>query len=90
MAMKLVKSTEDYSIYKRNDDRYAVKDANKNAVNGDEKIAILTAEGLVTVAAPAAPVQEPVAEEAVAEDAAEESAAEEAPAEDAPAEEEEK
>ncbi len=77
MAMKLVKKTEQYSIYKRSDDRYAVKDANKNAVNGEEKTKILLAEELIKVTTAAeAPAEEPVAE-----------AAAEAPAE-APAEEE--
>jgi hypothetical protein len=85
MAMKLVKKTAAYSIYQRSDDRYAVQDANKKAVNGDEKVRILVAEELVKVSVAA----EPVAEEAPAEEAAEvEAATEEAPAaEEAPAEE---
>ena len=79
MAMKLVKKTAEYSIYKRGDERYAVKDANKRPVNGEEKVRILLAEELVKVAVPA----EPTAEEAPAEEApAEEAAADEAPAED--------
>ena len=85
MAMKLVKKTDAYSIFKRGDDRYAVKDANKNAVNGEEKVRILLEEGLIKVTAPAAP-EEPAVEEA-AEEAAEEAPAEEAAAEEAPAEE---
>jgi hypothetical protein len=100
MAMKLVKKTDEYSIYQRGDGRYAVQDANKNAVNGDEKARILVAQELikVTLPAPAAPEEAPEAdasegeatEEAVAEEAPvqEEAPAEEAPAqEDAPAEE---
>lgn len=75
MAMKLVKKTADYSIYKRNDGRYAVQDANKNTVNGEEKVKILLAEELIKVTQPAAPVEEEVAEE-------------EAPEAEAPAEEE--
>ena len=69
MAMKKVKKTADYTIYQRNDDRYAVKDANKKAVNGEEKAKILLAEGLIklTEAAPA-PVEEAPAEETPAED----------------------
>lgn len=89
MAMKLVKKTAEYSIYRRGDERYAVIDANKKAVNGDEKVRILLAEELVKVTAPAKPVveetaaEEPVAEaESPAEEVAEE-AAEEAPAKDA-------
>jgi hypothetical protein len=102
MAMKLVKKTAEYSIYQRGDERYAVKDANKNPVNGDEKARILAAEELIkeTVsakpAAEEAPQTEAVAEEAAVEEetpaeeapAAEETAQDEAPAGEAPAAEE--
>ena len=65
--MKLVKKTEQYSIYKRGDDRYAVKDANKKSVNGEEKARILLAEDLVKVTRPAKPaVEEAPAVEACA------------------------
>ena len=89
MAMKLVKKTAQYSIYKRSDDRYAVKDANKKAVNGDEKVRILVAEELVKVTLPAEPVVEeaPAEETAEAEAVAEETAELEAAAEEAPSEE---
>lgn len=96
MGMKLVKATDEYSIYARGDDRYAVKDAAKKPVNGDDKVRILVEEGLIKAALPAEPVAEEAAEdaaaeegsteeEAAAEEAAEEAApeAEEAPAEDA-------
>ena len=79
MAMKLVKKTDDYSIYQRGDKRYAVEDASKSAVNGEEKVRILVEEGLITVSVAAEP--EAVVEEAVEEVA--EEAAEEAPAEEA-------
>lgn len=71
MSMKLVKKGPEYAIYQRGDERYAVKDAAGKAVNGDEKVQILLAEGLITVTAPAAPAEpEPeVAEEAAADDA---------------------
>ena len=95
MAMKLVKKTDEYSIYQRSDDRYAVKDVNKNAVNGDDKVRILVAEELIKASLPAEPEpeQEPEPEETAEEEspaeeteaAAEEPAAEEA----APAAEEE-
>jgi hypothetical protein len=77
MAMKLVKKTDEYSIYQRGDGRYAVKDSNKRPVNGDEKVRILLAEDLIKVTAPAAP-EEPAEEpaEEAAEEAAEESAEE--------------
>ena len=90
MAMKLVKKTDEYSIYLRGDKRYAVEDARKKPVNGDEKVRILVAEDLLKVAAPA-PKEEPV-EEAAAEETAEveaSAAEEEAPA-DEPAAEEDK
>jgi hypothetical protein len=77
MTMKLVKKTAEYSIFKRGDERYAVKDANKKAVNGDEKVRILLAEELVKPNLVARPVVEEVAEDAPA------APAEEAPATDA-------
>jgi hypothetical protein len=100
MAMKLVKKTAEYTIYKRGDERYAVEDAGKNPVNGDEKVRILVAEELLKVSLPAepaaeepaeeeAPAEEAAAEEPVAEEAAaEEPAVEEATAEEAPSAEE--
>jgi hypothetical protein len=74
MAMKLVKKTSEYSIFQRGDQRYAVTDANRKAVNGDEKVAILSAEGLVKAPASKpveAPVEEAAPEEVPAEAAAE-------------------
>ena len=70
MPMKLVKKTEQYSIYQRGDDRYAVKNAHKKPVNGEEKVRILVAEDLVKVTRPAKPaVEEAPAVEAAAEPA---------------------
>jgi len=80
--MKLVKKTAEYSIFKRSDERYAVKDADKNPVNGEEKVKILLAEDLIKAAAPAEPVAEEAAEEESTEAAAEEAAAAEEPAEE--------
>ena len=89
MAMKLVKKTDEYSIYQRRDGRYAVQDGNKKPVNGEEKARILLAEDLIKVTLPAEqPAEEEVAEEAAAEEGAEEAVEESAEAaEDAPAEE---
>jgi len=79
--MKVVKKTDEYTILQRRDNRYAVKDANKKAVNGEGKAKILAAEGLIKIPEPkAAPVEEAPAEEA-AEAPAEEAATEEAAAE---------
>jgi len=87
MAMKLVKKTDEYSIYLRGDKRYAVEDARKKPVNGDDKVRILVAEGLLKVAAPAK-VEEPAAEEAPAEESVEVEAAETEAAAEEPAAEE--
>lgn len=93
MAMKLVKKTDEYTIYLRGDERYAVKGADKQPINGDEKARILVAEDLIKVTLPAEPApEEEAAEEtaeaeASAEEAPAEAAAEEAPAEEAAAEE---
>jgi hypothetical protein len=71
MPMKLIKKTPEYSIFQRGDERYAVKDAKRKPVNGDEKVSILTAEGLVKAPAPKpAPVVEAPVEELAAEEAA--------------------
>ena len=90
MAMKLVKKTDEYSIYLRGDERYAVKDADKKPINGDDKVRVLVAEELIKVALPAEP-EEPVEEEAATESEAstgEAPAEEVATEEEAPAEEE--
>ena len=55
MSMTLIKKTAKYSIFQRGDNRYAVRDAARQAVNGDEKVRILRAEGLIKIAAAAAP-----------------------------------
>ena len=84
--MKVVLRNDEYTIYQRRDGRYAVEGADKKAINGDEKVAILVANDLIKAALPAAPEPEPVEE--VAEEAAAEAPAEEAPAEESSAEEE--
>lgn len=91
MAMKLVKQTAEYSIYRRGDERYAVRGANKQPVNGEEKARILLAEELIKVTLPAEkPAEEPATEEPATEEAApegEEASAEEAPVAESAAEE---
>ena len=67
MAMRRIKKTNDYSIYKRGDDRYAVKDALNKPVSGDDKVKILLAEGLISLSQPAAPAEEAAPEEGAAE-----------------------
>jgi hypothetical protein len=77
--VEVVKSTKEYTIYKKRSGRYGVKNAKKKWVNADEKVKVLLAEGLIKAPTPKA---EPAPE---AEVQAEETA--EAPAEEAPAEE---
>ena len=79
--MKVVIKNDEYTIYQRRDGRYAVENAAKKPVNGDEKVAILVANELVKVTQPTSPAEEPAEE--VVEEAAEEATAEAA---DEPAE----
>lgn len=67
--MKVVKKTSEYTIYQRRDNRYAVVNGKKKSINGDDKVKILTDEGLLKKAAPA-PAPEPE-EQKDAEDAGE-------------------
>ncbi len=101
MKMKVVKKTEMFTIYVKSSGRFAVKDANKNWINAEEKVKILVENGFIKAFVPPvkkesdveqeineAPAEEAPAEEAPAEEApAEEAPAAEAPAEEAPAEE---
>ena len=87
--MKVVVTNDEYTIYRRRDGRYAVEGVDKRPINGDEKITILLANELISVAPPAAPKEEAAPEEAEAAEteaeAAEAGDAEPA-AEDAPEE----
>lgn len=63
--MKVVKKTAEYTVYQKRSGRYAVENAKGNAVNKEEKVKILLAEGLIKIAEAKAP--EPVVEEATEE-----------------------
>jgi hypothetical protein len=52
MGMKKLKSTKEHTIYERRDGRYAVKDRRNKWVHGDDKAALLSTEGLITLSAP--------------------------------------
>lgn len=65
--MKTIKKAADYTIYQKRNERYAVKDADSNWINGEEKTKILLAEELI---------KQSVAQEAPAEEAAAEGDAE--------------
>ncbi|MEE3279140.1 MAG: hypothetical protein VX211_05090, partial [Pseudomonadota bacterium] len=45
--MKLVKQTDEYIVYLKRSGRYAVKNTDREWINGVPKIQILLAEGLV-------------------------------------------
>tara|TARA_Y100000590_G_scaffold323369_1_gene366447 strand:- start:174995 stop:175330 length:336 start_codon:yes stop_codon:yes gene_type:complete len=77
--MEVVKQTDEYTVIKKRSGRFGVKNAAGKWINGEEKVKILVAEGLIKAAVPA----EKPAEEAEAP--AEEAQA--APADEAPAEE---
>ena len=79
--MKVVKKTEMFTIYVKSSGRFAVKDANKNWVNAEEKVKILVENGFIKAFVP------PVKKESDVEQEINEAPAEEAPAEDAPEEE---
>ena len=82
--MKVVAKSDEYTIYQRRDQRYAVKDGERHWVNGDAKVAILLEHKLIDVVAPKpAPAPEPE----VVEASAPEAPVAEAPAEEAAAEE---
>ena len=87
--MKVVVTNDEYTIYRRRDGRYAVEGADKRPINGDEKITILLANELISVAPPAAPKEEAApaeAEAAETEAEAAEAGDAEPAAEDAPEE----
>ena len=74
--MKVVKKTDEWKILQKRSGRYAVKRANGDSVNGEDKLKILAAEGLAAKpakkAAPkaeATPAAEAEAEPAEAEPA---------------------
>ena len=81
--MKVVTSTDDYTIYQRRDGRYAVKNKAREAVNGEEKVKILLAHELIAVQLPKEPEPEPEAEAEAEAEGGEEAAEAEAPGEDA-------
>ncbi len=68
--MEVVKSTKEFTVVKKRNGRYGVKNAAGKWVNADDKVKILLAEGLIKVAEPKkeeAPAEEAASEEAAAE-----------------------
>ena len=86
MKMKVVKKTKMFTIYVKSSGRFAVKDANKNWINAEQKVKILVENGFIKAFVP--PVKkESDAEQEINEVPAEEAPAEEVPAGEAPSEE---
>lgn len=56
--METVKETKEFTIYKKKNGRFAVKGANKKWINGEEKVKILIAQGLIKVTEKAAAAPE--------------------------------
>lgn len=50
--MQVVKKTDSYTIIKKRSGRYGVKHKNGRWLNGDEKVKVLLAEGLIKAPAP--------------------------------------
>lgn len=71
--MKVIARTDEYTVFQKRSERYAVRGADRKWINGDDKVAILLEHKLITAAAPKAPEPEAVEEAA---DASEEAAAE--------------
>ncbi|KAA6186228.1 hypothetical protein F2Q65_05340 [Thiohalocapsa marina] len=70
--MEQVKKTDTHVIYKKHSGRYAVKDSKtKTWVNGDDKAAVLLAQGLITLSAAKAAAEPESEAEAGSEAAAE-------------------
>lgn len=61
--MKLVQKTKTHKIYQRRDQRYAVKTSEGQAVNGEDKLAVLQELSLIKKPEPKAAEPEPVAQE---------------------------
>lgn len=61
--METVKTTKEYTIVKKRNNRYGVKGANKKWINGEEKAKILATEGLIKLSKAAPKAAEPAAEE---------------------------
>jgi len=71
--MQVVARTDEYTIYKKRNQRYAVLNKDREWVRGDDKVAVLLAHNLIEVPTPKAPEhpEEPEAAEAAAAEEAE-------------------
>ena len=77
--MEQIKKTADYTIYQKKSSRYAVRNAKREWINGDEKVKILLKEKLVK-AAPPKPKAKEEAGQSASEEAEQSASSEEASA----------
>lgn len=82
--MKVVTRTGEYTIYKKRNQRYAVRNAARQWVRGEDKVAVLLAHNLIEAPVPKAPdhPEAPEAEASAAQTEAADAGEGEAPAED--------
>lgn len=78
--MKVIARTDEYTIYQKRSERYAVRGADRAWVNGAAKVAILLEHKLIDVAKPKAAAPEAAAPEADASAEPEAAGGEDAPA----------
>ncbi len=67
--MKVIATTDEYTIYQKRNERYAVRKSDRSWVNGEDKVAILLEHSLIKAPPVKAPEPEPEAE-ATEDDAA--------------------
>ena len=60
--MEVVKQTKEFTVVKKRSGRYGVKNAKGKWVNGDDKVKVLVAEGLVKQVVKQAPPAEETTE----------------------------
>ena len=71
--MKVIKRTDEYTIFQRGDNRYAIKDAARKWINGSAKVAILLEHELIDAILPKEPSEAEASSEAEEQSEAQES-----------------
>ena len=77
--MKVIKRTDEYTIFQRGDNRYAIKDAARKWINGSAKVAILLEHELIDAILPKEPSEAEASSEAEEQSEAQESSEAEEP-----------
>jgi hypothetical protein len=74
--MEVVKQTDEYTVIKKRSGRFGVKNSAGKWINGEDKVKILIAEGLIKASTQAEKPAEAASEETPVEEAAEQPTAE--------------